>query len=399
MGVMARVAFYIGITMTRREAFIALNLLPEIGPGRVRLLLQCFSNPQDALGASVESLMRVPRLGAAGANVLHDWEKHCDLLNEERRCQRAGVSIVTCEDVSYPSQLREIHDPPICLYLRGDLMALQKSGNALAVVGSRTVTQYGVASTRLLASDAARAGWTIVSGLARGIDTIAHTAALDVGGCTIAVLGSGLEHLYPQENLGLARRIAENGGAVISEFSLGTRPERHNFPMRNRIISGLSRGTLVVEAGLQSGSLITAAQAIDQGRTVFAVPGRIDSPYARGCNALLKDGARLVESYDDIRDEFSILPGLSDTAIRREQAQQDALAQIAEIQLNPLEYRLWCAIGDGDREIDALVDELDVPASSVLGALLTMEIQQVIRQLPGKLVCRVPDRRVKAKKD
>lgn len=379
--------------MERREAFIALNLLPEIGPGRMRLLMQCFPNPQDALGAPMERLMRVPRLGANGARVLHEWERHCDLANEERRCQRAGVSIVTWEDLSYPSQLREIHDPPICLYLRGDIRALQKSGNALAVVGSRNVTQYGVNTARMLSMAAAQGGWTVVSGLARGIDTVAHTAALDARGCTIAVLGSGLEHLYPQENLGLARRIAENGGAVISEFSLGTRPDRHNFPMRNRIISGLSRGTLVVEAGLQSGSLITAAQALEQGRAVFAVPGRIDSPFACGCNALIKEGARLVESFKDIQEEFSTLPGLRDTVLRREQAQQETLAQETEIPLNPLEYRIWCEIGDDEQDIDTLVEKLDAPASSILGALLTMEIQQVVRQLPGKRVRRVPDRR------
>lgn len=379
--------------MTRREALIALNLLPEIGPGRMRLLLQCFPEPQEALGAPLDRLRRVPRLGEAAANVLHNWEQHCDLANEERRAQQAGVSLVTYDDLSYPRQLKEIHDPPICLYLRGDLLALQDSINSLAMVGSRMVTQYGISVARRLATEAVHAGWCIVSGLARGIDTISHTATLDANGRTIAVLGSGLAHLYPPENLELARRIVSHGGAVISEFSLSTKPDRHNFPMRNRIISGLCRGTLVVEAGLQSGSLITAGQALDQERAVFAVPGRIDSPCSQGCNALIKAGAKLVESFQDIQEEFSLLPSMRDTVLRREQRQQEEELQQTEVALNPLEFRIWTAIGDEERNIDELVEELDQPASSVLGALLTLEIQQLIRQLPGKCVRRVPHRR------
>jgi len=250
--------------MTRREAFIALNLLPEIGPGRMRLLLQCFPEPQEALGAPLERLLRVPRLGENCARVLHDWEHYCDLANEERRAQQAGVSIVAYEDLSYPAQLKDIHDPPICLYVRGDLLTLQRSLESLAMVGSRQVTQYGAVTARQLATDIARAGWVVVSGLARGIDTICHTATLDAQGKTIAVLGSGLEYIYPPENLDLARRIVASGGVLLSEFALGTRPDRHNFPMRNRIISGLTRGTVVVEAGLQSGSLITVAQVSAQ---------------------------------------------------------------------------------------------------------------------------------------
>ena len=384
--------------MTRREAFIALNLLPEIGPGRMRLLLQCFPEPQEALGAPMEQLLRVPRLGEACARVLHDWERYCNLAKEERRAQLAGVSIVAYEDLSYPAQLKEIHDPPICLYVRGDLLTLQRSMQSLAMVGSRQVTQYGVVMAKRLATDIAQSGWTVVSGLARGIDTICHTATLDVQGKTIAVLGSGLEHIYPPENLELARRIVSSGSVLISEFALGTRPDRHNFPMRNRIISGLSRGTLVVEAGLQSGSLITAAQALEQGRAVFAVPGRVDSPYSRGCNALIKDGARLVESVEDIQEEFSILPGLRDTVLRREQSQREEEAQILEVPLGALEYQIWQAVGDEERTVDSLIELIDAPVSSLLGALLTLEIQQMIRQLPGRRVRRVPGRRAVERK-
>lgn len=379
--------------MTRREALIALNLLPEVGPCRLRSLMQYFSEPQEILGASVERLRRVPRLGEKCISVLHSWEENCDLPGEERYAQLAGVSIVTFEDPSYPRQLLDIHDPPICLYVRGDIQALSRSFDSLAMVGSRFVTSYGVTMAKQLASQVAMAGWIVVSGLARGIDTVCHTSALDVGGCTIAVLGCGLDRIYPPENLELARRIASSGGALLSEFSLGTRPAKGNFPMRNRIISGLSRGTLVVEAGLNSGSLITAAQSLEQGRAVFAVPGRAGDVTSSGCNALLRDGARLVERYEDIREEFSVLPSLRESVLRREEKIRDARSVSEEVPLKPLEFRIWSAIGDSERQIDEIVEELGEPVSSVLGALLTLEIRQMVRQLPGKLVNRVPGRR------
>lgn len=379
--------------MTRREAFIALNMLPEIGPGRVRLLMECFPELQECLGAPLEELRRVPRLGEACARVLHQWEEHCDLERELRQARQAGVALVAWEDPSYPPQLREIPDPPVCLYVRGDLLALQQSANSLAMVGTRLATAYGSRMARRLAIQAVRNGWTVVSGLARGVDTICHQATLEAGGRTIAVLGNGLDSVYPVENLELARRIAASGGALVSEFPLGSRPDRHHFPMRNRIISGLSRGTLVVEASLQSGSLITAAQATEQGRIVFAVPGLADSPAARGCHALLKDGARLVEEFSDVQEEFTLLPGLRDSAFQREERRRQEELREAEVPLPPLEYRLWELLGEEERPLDLLVAESGERVSAVLAALLNLEIRQMARQLPGKRVRRVPGRR------
>ncbi len=379
--------------MTRREAFIAWNLLPEIGPGRMRLLLQCFSDPQESLGAPLERLRRVPRLGENCAQMLHHWEDHCDLAGELLRARQAGVSLVVWEDLSYPSSLREISAPPICLYLRGDILALQGCANALAIVGTRMVTAYGARMARRLATQAAQGGWVVVSGLARGVDTLCHQATLEAGGRTIAVLGNGLDSVYPAENLELARRIAGSGGALLSEFPLGTRPDRCHFPMRNRIISGLSRGTLVVEASLQSGSLITAAQATEQGKAVFAVPGMADTPAARGCHALLKDGARLVEDFSDIQEEFSLLPGLREHAYQREERRRQEEEQETEVPLAPLEYRLWLSLGDEERPLDALVEECGEGIAAVLSALLNLEIRKMVRQLPGKRIRRVPGRR------
>ncbi|MBQ4479387.1 MAG: DNA-processing protein DprA [Victivallales bacterium] len=378
--------------MERREAYIAMNLLPEIGPARLRILLEHFPDPRHALGAPVEKLQSIPRLGQRGAQILHDWERHCSLVQEIRRAEQSGVYLVTWEDSPYPAILKEIHDPPICLYVRGDLSALQNSSQTLAMVGSRFTTAYGESIAQSLASSAAQQGWIVVSGLARGIDTVCHRSVVAAGGRTIAVLGSGLDRLYPPENVELCRSIVQHHGAVISEFPLGTSPDRQNFPQRNRIISGLSRGTLVIQASLKSGSLITAALASEQGRTVFAVPGRVDSPHMQGCHALLKDGARLVESFQDVLEEFSMLPSLADTRRRREESEHESMQRNTPIPLPLLEYRLWEAIGTAEIGIDDLVAELQMPVSAILGALLSLEIKQLIHQLPGKRVRRVQER-------
>ena len=212
------------------------------------------------------------------------------------------------------------------------------------------------------------------------------------GGRTIAVLGSGLDRVYPPENLELCRSIVQKDGAVISEFPLGTSPDRQNFPQRNRIIAGLARGTLVIQASLKSGSLITAAFANEQGRSVFAVPGRVDAPHMQGCHALLKDGARLVETFQDVLDEFSMLPTLQDTRLCREEAERETMRRNAPVPLPPLEFRLWEAMGASEVGIDDLIAELHAPVSAVLSALLALEIKQLIHQLPGKRVRRVHDR-------
>ena len=376
--------------MERREALIIINALPEIGPVRLQSLLECWPDPVQILGAPVSSLLAVPRLGERCAQTLHDWPRFFNLREEELRVRQAGVRIITIEDACYPAALREIHDPPICLYVHGNIEALCECNRMIAMVGSRVTTGYGEAMARQFATDAVRSGWVVVSGLARGIDTICHESTVSAGGRTIAVLGSGFLHVYPEENIDLARRIAEGGGAVVSEFPMGQKPDRRNFPMRNRIISGLCRGTLVVEAGLRSGSLITAAQAMEQGRAVFAIPGRVDGPFAHGCNALIRDGARLVESFGDIMEEFSLLPSLDER--RRDRERQQSQAAVLSIPVSPHEFRVWQQIGHSGCGVDDLVTRLDEPASTVLGILLMLEIKQLIEQLPGKRLRQLPNR-------
>ena len=272
-----------------------LNLLPGVGPVRKRILETRFGSVEHALGATRAELCACPGIGPKVAEELCGWSRWCDPDDELRLAGQSGVRILVEEDAEYPPLLRQIHDPPICLYCVGDVSLLAKTEMALAIVGSRHCTGYGEKMAGLFATEASQAGWPVVSGLARGIDTAAHEATLQAGGRTIAVIGSGLTKIYPRENLGLATRIASSGGVLLTEFPMRTNPDKRSFPMRNRIIAGISRGTLVVEAGCQSGSLITAMQAIEQGRTVFAVPGRADTPFAKGCHSLLRDGAVLAE--------------------------------------------------------------------------------------------------------
>jgi DNA processing protein len=376
--------------MEVREAYIILNLLPDIGPVRVAMLLESVDDLRQVFTMPEADLARIPKIGSRCAGVIRNWERHCRLDDELRRTFQANVQIVTPADADYPAVLKEIHDPPLCLYCFGCLDALHHASSSLAVVGSRLVSHYGESMTRKLTGDAVRAGWTVVSGLARGVDTMAHNTALQEGGCTIAVLGSGLNYLYPPENIPLARRIAAEGGLVITELPMLMRPDRRFFPMRNRIISGLCRGTLVVEAGISSGSLITAAQAMEQGRSVFAVPGRADSPGARGCNALIRDGACLVEEFSDILDEFSLLPSLDDC--RRARRERQEAERKMEIPVPDFEYRLWTAVGEDEVLIDDVVVMMNEPASAVLGAMLSLEIRQLLRQVPGKRVRRCPNR-------
>jgi len=356
----------------------------------MQVLLNAYhGDPCAALCAPVDELSRLPRIGPHCAEVLHGWSRFCSVERELRLAEQAGVYLVTIVDDCYPVALREIHDPPICLYLRGNLSALKRSGNSIAMVGSRITTHYALGMAASIATEAARSGWTVVSGLARGIDTAAHGATVAAGGCTIAVLGSGFNFIYPPENVELANRIVASGGALISEFPLNVRPDKRNFPMRNRIISGMSRGTIVVQAGLNSGSLITAAQALEQGRTVFAVPGNADTPYFKGCHALIRDGARLIEGFADVLEEFTLLPSFDDRRIQRDVAAEET--RVAEVQLSAVEYRIWEQVGDEPVFIDDLLQKLDdLPPSVVLGTLLTLEIKQLIRQIPGKQVERNP---------
>ncbi len=377
--------------MDNSDAYFILNLLPGIGPLRVSQLLTLFGEPSAILSARRGELARVPRIGAKLADVLCNWQRHCDPEAERQCADRGGVTIVTREDAAYPALLREIHDPPLCLYVRGSIEALSRSSaRAIAVVGSRRTTRYGISVAENLASAAGLAGWTVVSGLARGIDTVAHEATLRAGGTTVAVLGGGLARIYPQENIDLARRIAAAGGAVISELPMTFRPDRRTFPMRNRIISGMTHGCIVVEAGHRSGSLITAGQALEQNRQVFAVPGRIDSPQSRGCHSLIKDGAKLVESFHDVLEEFCVLPGFGGDAagadVTAGEGGQAKKLQPEDLQLSELERKLLALLGENEMAIDGLIAEMQELPAKVIAAVVTLEMRHIVRQLPGKRV-------------
>jgi DNA processing protein len=282
--------------------------------------------------------------------------------------------------------LAEIHDPPLCLYVRGELPDPELP--ALAVVGSRRVTPYGRRMAELLAGAAAQAGWPVISGLAYGVDAAAHEAAVAAGGLTVAVLGGGLARIHPQEHIPLAKRIAAGHGAVVSEFPMTFPPTRQTFPMRNRIISGLSRGVVVVEAGTKSGALITARTALEQGRQVFAVPGRADDPQSRGCNNLIRDGAKLTESFDDVIADFEFLPGFVPPpaaapapAGEAEAGENDAPGLTAGTDEGKI---LALLAAEGECGADRIAAATGLATGPLLALLTELTLRRRIEALPGQ---------------
>ncbi|MBA2742860.1 MAG: DNA-protecting protein DprA [Chthoniobacterales bacterium] len=360
--------------MNSTEACIALNMLPTMGPVRLRKLLQVFETPERVLAARGSALRAVDGVGAEVAEQITGWEAIVDLSSELRRIDDFDAKVITADSPMYPKQLREIHAPPIVLYVWGEIM--DRDQHAIGVIGSRRTTHYGTESAKKLSYQLAYAGLTVVSGLARGIDTAAHQGALAAKGRTIAVIGSGLSKLYPPENAALAEKIASGNGAVVSEFSMEIEPDRQTFPMRNRIISGWSHGILVVEAGLNSGALITASQALEQGRSVYAVPGHINAPTAHGSNRLIQQGAKLVMEASDILDDLEILlPGAKPSA-------EAAARPLPELTAD--ERRVFDAIEATETSIDDIATKSDLPSGSVSSTLLRLELKRLVKQLPGK---------------
>ncbi|MDQ6621949.1 MAG: DNA-processing protein DprA [Verrucomicrobiota bacterium] len=360
--------------MNSSEACIALNMLPTMGPVRLRKLLQVFETPERILAAKGAALRAVEGIGAEVAEQIVGWENAVDLAAELQRIRDFGATVITADSPTYPRQLREIHAPPIVLYVWGEL--LERDQHAIGVIGSRRTTHYGTESAKKLSYQLAYAGLTIVSGLARGIDTAAHQGALAAKGRTVAVIGSGLTNLYPPENAALAERIRSGNGAVVSEFSMAVEPDRQTFPMRNRIISGWSHGILVVEAGLNSGALITAAQALEQGRLVYAVPGHINAPSAQGSNRLIQQGAKLVADASDVLDDLELL--------LPEAKPSPATAVRALPELSVDERRVYDAIEATETSIDDIATKSDLPSGSVSSTLLRLELKRLVKQLPGK---------------
>src|SRR3954449_143032 len=366
----ARVSFLMNAT----EACIALNMLPTVGPVRLRKLLEVFQEPQQILAAKRSELRKVEGIGNEVAEQISNWESTIDLPAELQRIRDFGATVLTQQSALYPRSLREIHAPPIVLYVWGEL--LDRDHHAIGVIGARRTTHYGTESAKKLSYQLAYAGLTVISGLARGIDTAAHQGALAAKGRTIAVIGSGLSKLYPPENATLAEKIRQGHGAIVSEFSMEIEPDRQTFPMRNRIISGWSHGILVVEAGLNSGALITASQAIEQGRNVYAVPGHINAPSAMGSNRLIQQGAKLVMEASDILDDLSIL---------LPEAKPSPEATVRPLPtLTDEERRVYESIHSSETSIDDIAARSELPSSAVSSTLLQLELKRLVKQLPGK---------------
>ena len=360
--------------MNSTEACIALNMVPQMGPVRLRRLLEVFETPEKILTAKRSALRAIEGIGHEVAEQIANWESAVDLSAELDRIRQFGAAVITAQSPTYPRQLREIHAPPIVLYVWGELT--ERDQHAIGVIGSRRTSHYGAECAKKLSYQLAYAGLTVISGLARGIDTAAHQGALAAKGRTIAVIGSGLTKLYPPENAALADKIRGGNGAVISEFSMAVEPDRQTFPMRNRIISGWSHGILVVEAGLNSGALITASQAIEQGRSVYAVPGHINAPTAHGSNRLIQQGAKLVMDAGDILDDLQIL-------LPEKQKFPEAAARPLP-ELTEDERLVYEAINPTETPIDRIAAASNLPSATVSSALLRLELKRLVKQLPGK---------------
>jgi len=356
--------------------WLALARVKGLGAVSFKKLATRFVDPTAAFSAALTELEQVEGLHRDtidGIVAFSDW---AEVDEEIERARDAGIAIVPFTNPNYPARLRTIADPPPFLYVKGNI--LTDDDKAVAIVGSRSASEYGRRVARDLARGLASLGFTVVSGMARGIDGSAHESALQAGGRTIAVLGSGVERAYPAEHETLYRRIGENG-AVLSELPIGTRPLAFNFPARNRLISGLSLGVVVVEATEKSGSLITATLAVEQGREVFAVPGEVGSSRSRGAHRLIRQGAKLVESVDDIIEE--IAPQLLDRTGSATQRAPRVLPQNA----SDATRTIFALLQENTLQVDQVIERTGMSAAQVLETLLDLELQGLLRQLPGKI--------------
>jgi len=356
--------------MSDPKFWIALSDVPDIGPVTAKKLLAIYKKPEAVFKAPYKELANIRGIGPAKAKNIKGYSSWERIDNQLEKLDATGIKIITFSNKDYPETLKNIEDAPIALYIKGTIQ--KEDRYAVAVVGSRKYSPYGKLAAEKLSSELSSMGFTIVSGMARGIDTLAHTAAINSGGRSIAVLGSGIDVPYPPENRGLMEKLAASG-CVISEFPPGTPPERENFPKRNRIISGLSLGVLVVEATADSGSLITASCALEQGKEVFAVPGNINSANSKGTNDLIKKGAKLVQSAEDVIEELA--PVLKGYIRTREKA---------NIELSVEEKRLCDIMTAEPKHVDMLSRESKMPAQKVLGILLSLELNGIAKQAEGK---------------
>ena len=368
------------------RSWLTLKMLPGVGDATLFPLLTRFGDPDRVLEATPEELSKIGGCSDSQIRViLRGPDPHVQQAvdHELANIERSGVNIVSCLDTAYPSKLRTIHDPPILLYMTGNMKGFEDP--SLSIVGSRRASHHGTMLTEQWSQELASFGFTIVSGLARGVDAAAHRGTLAAGGTTIAVLGCGIDRTYPPEHTSLREAIEANG-TVISEFPMQSPPHAHHFPKRNRIISGLTLGVLVTQATLKSGSLITARLAAEQGREVFAVPGSIKEEQSRGPHELIKQGARLVEKVQDILEELA--PQLDERFMNPVQ-QEPGLTNRPSVQLKDEEAVVYNLLSDDPTILDDLIVKSGMGAGALNGLLLSMELKGIIRCLPGSRAVRV----------
>lgn len=361
-------------------AAVRLSLVSGIGPRLYAKLLEQFGDATQVLRASPAEIAAVPGVGRNLAREIALAEQNVDVNEELQRCAACGIEIFDRSSERYPKRLLEIFDPPAVLYCQGEI--LPQDELAVAIVGTRHATNYGNTQAERFAKGLARAGFTIISGLARGIDAAAHRGALAVEGRTIAVLGSGIANLYPPEHRELANEIVLHG-ALVSEFPCLQPPKAGAFPRRNRLISGMCLGLLVIEAADRSGALISARHALEQGREVFALPGRVDSRNSRGCHRLIRDGAKLVESIDDVLDELGPLasPATTETGA--------TVHHPAELNLNEREQTILRAIDLDPTPIDEIARKTSLPVQQILATISALELRRLVRRTSGSTLVRV----------
>ena len=368
--------------------WIALSMIPGVGCVTFRRLVKFFGSPKLALNTSLKDLNTIRGLTPSVCRSIVNHRDGVRIQRELDMIEQHGCKVITIRDKSYPANLKAIYDPPQILYVKGEL--LPTDSFAISIVGTRTASSYGKMAAEQISNHLAARGVTIVSGMAYGIDTAAHKGALNAGGRTIAVMGNGLDIVYPRESTSLLEKIISSG-AAISEFPMGTEPLRNNFPRRNRVVSGLSLGTLVVEAPKRSGSLITADYALEQGRDVFAVPGQIFSEMSSGTHELIKQGAKLVESVEDILDEISsyAVQPLTEEDIKMEEEKM-------EIQLSGEEKTVWKVISSSPIHIDNISRQAALPSYKVSAALVMLELKGLVQQSAGKMFTRKQSRKNEA---
>jgi DNA processing protein len=354
--------------------WLALSFVPGVGRVTYKRLISQFGLPGLVFGAPFEELKK--HINEKTARAIKDFDQTDRVEDELSSIEKFQVTLVTLKDENYPKNLAQIYDPPPFLYVKGELK--EKDERSIAIVGSRRATHYGRSVTERISSDLAKRGITIVSGMARGIDSSAHKGALSVRGRTIAVMGCGVNVIYPPENSGLYHQIASSG-AVISELPMSTPPDGSNFPARNRIISGFSRGTTIIEASSRSGSLITAKLALEQGREVFAVPGMIDSATSKGTHRLIKEGAKLVENTSDILEE--ILPQYSSL----DDLSRDRQGSKQFLDISPEAKSILKFLDKEPIHIDTIIKKSGLDAGLVSSLLLDLELKDMVKQLPGKM--------------